>query len=146
VAAAAATLPTKATRARAASPAVACLPGPPSAVVDSRRCAWPDHGRPSIHTTLGTNLSFVTDVRCLPAAGHISILDALAWFMGPTVAGQLLQHDDASDTALTYRVVTNSSALNHTTPNPGNSSLDHIILLYLHPSLLAIDPFCMSPQ
>jgi hypothetical protein len=57
---------------------------------------------PSIHTTLGADLGSTIDVCCPAAAGRISILDTLARLMGPVVIGQLLQHDDAQDAALTY--------------------------------------------
>jgi hypothetical protein len=63
---------------------------PPSTAASSHHCAWTDHGRPSIHTTLGADPSSTTDVRRLAAAGHFSILDALARLMGPAVVGQLL--------------------------------------------------------
>jgi hypothetical protein len=71
---------------------------PSSAAAGSHRCAWPDHGRPSLHATPSADLGFVADV-CHPAAAdHISIPDTLAWLV---VAGQLLQHDDAPDATLT---------------------------------------------
>jgi hypothetical protein len=67
--------------------AVATLP---SAAAGSRCCAWPDYGRLIVHTTLGADPASATDV-CRPAAaGHISILDALAQFLGLAVTGQLL--------------------------------------------------------
>jgi hypothetical protein len=71
----------------------------------SHRCAWTDHGRPSVHTALGTDLGSTVDVR-LPtvAAGHFSFLDALARLVRPAVTSQLLQHNDALDAVRSYRV------------------------------------------
>jgi hypothetical protein len=66
----------------------------------SHRRAWTDHGRPSVHTTLGANPGSTADVPHPAVASRISILDALSQLMEPVVAGQLLQHDDALDTAL----------------------------------------------
>jgi hypothetical protein len=43
--------------------------------------------------------------------------------MGPTVVGQLLQHDDATDVPSHTEWVVDSGASNHTTPDPGNISL-----------------------
>jgi hypothetical protein len=126
----AATLSAKATRARAASPAlpswhsfynpwigaINMYPGSalggggvvattlPTATSTSHHCAWPDHGQPSLHTTLSIGPCSITYVRRLPAADHISILDALTRLVGPAVTGQLLQHDDTPDVALTYGV------------------------------------------
>jgi hypothetical protein len=77
---------------------------PPSATVGSYRCAWPDYGRPSIHITFGIDPGSTTIVYLPATAGRISILDVRARFMGLAVADQLLQHDDASDTTLTYGV------------------------------------------
>jgi hypothetical protein len=71
---------------------------PSSAAAGSHRCAWLDHGRPSLHATPSADLGFVVDVRHPAAADRISILDTLARLV---VAGQLLQHDDAPDAALT---------------------------------------------
>jgi hypothetical protein len=76
----------------------------PFAAACSHRCAWPNYGRPSVHTTIGTDLDSFTDVCHPPAACCISILDALVWLMEPTVVGQLIQHDDAPDATLTYGV------------------------------------------
>jgi hypothetical protein len=82
-AAVAATLLIRATR---ASPALPWLPDPPStilglgpstctlvrlrgssktpsATIDSHHCAWPDHGRPSVHTTLVADPGSTVDVR-----------------------------------------------------------------------------------
>jgi hypothetical protein len=77
---------------------------PPSTAAGSHRYAWPNHGRPSIHTTLGVDLGSVVDVRCPAAASYISILDVLAWLMGLAVTGQLLQHNDALDATIIYGV------------------------------------------
>jgi hypothetical protein len=77
---------------------------PPSTAAGSHLCARLDHGRSSIHTTLGSNPDSITDVHRPAATCHISILDALARLVGPAVAAQLLQHDDAPDAALTYGV------------------------------------------
>jgi hypothetical protein len=77
---------------------------PPSAAVDSRHCAWTDHGRPSLHATVGTDPGSTTNVHRPATADHVSVLNTLARLMGPTVAGQLLQHDDAPNAILTYRV------------------------------------------
>jgi hypothetical protein len=77
---------------------------PPSVVAGSCRCAWPDYGWHVIHTTLGLNPGSTTNVRHPAAAGRTSILDALARLVGLAVTGQLLQHDDALDVALTYGV------------------------------------------
>jgi hypothetical protein len=77
---------------------------PPSAAIGSHHYAWTNHGRPSIHTTLSADPSSTTDVRRPVAAGHFYILDVVAHHVGPAIAGQLLQHDDAPDTALTYGV------------------------------------------
>jgi hypothetical protein len=126
VAADVATLPTRETRARAANPGLPSWPSfynpwsktinmhygptpggaatPPSAATGSHHYAWTNHGRPSIHTTLSVDPSSTTDVRRPVAAGHFYILDVVAHHVGPAIAGQLLQHDDAPDTALTYGV------------------------------------------
>jgi hypothetical protein len=101
--AAAATLST-----RVASPALALLlqslDWDHSTAASSHRYAWPNHGRPSIHTTLGVDLGSVVDVRCPAAASYISILDVLARLMGLAVTGQLLQHNDALDATIIYGV------------------------------------------
>jgi hypothetical protein len=77
---------------------------PPSIAACSCHCVWTDYGRPSVHTTLSIDPGSAKDI-CRPAAaGHISILDALTWLVGPTVTSQLLQHENALDITLTYRV------------------------------------------
>jgi hypothetical protein len=76
----------------------------PSAVAGSPRYAWLNHGRPFIHTSLSVDHGSAIDVRHPIAAGHISILDGLPQFVGPTVVGQHLQHNDAPNAALTYGV------------------------------------------
>jgi hypothetical protein len=75
-----------------------------SVVVGPGHCTWPDHGQPSIHTTLVTDLGSTADVHRPAAVGHISILDTLTRLVGSVVAGQLLQHNDARDATLTYGV------------------------------------------
>jgi hypothetical protein len=77
---------------------------PPFVAAGSHHCAWIDHGQPSVHTTLSTDPGSTTNVHRPAVVGHFSILDVLAWLVRPTVVGQLLQHDDAPDTALTYGV------------------------------------------
>jgi hypothetical protein len=73
-------------------------------VAGSHRCAWLDHGRPSLYVTLGIHPGFTIDV-CRPTATNcVFILDALAFLMGLAVASQLLQHDDAPDAALAHGV------------------------------------------
>jgi hypothetical protein len=77
---------------------------PPSEVAGSHRCALLNHGRPSLHATLGSDPHSATDVCCPAVANNISILDTLARLVRPRVIGQLLQYDDGPDAALTYRV------------------------------------------
>jgi hypothetical protein len=108
--AAVATLLARATRARAASLALPLLLQPlnrdhqhvpqsdswgeavatsPFTAVGSHRCAWTDHGQPSVHTTLGTDPGSIVDVCCIAAACCFSILDALPRLMGPAVTGRV---------------------------------------------------------
>jgi hypothetical protein len=73
-----------------------------SIAVGSHHCAWTDHGRLSVHTTLGIDPGSTIDVRCPVAAvvvGRFSFLDTLARLLGPAVGDQFLQHDDAPDAA-----------------------------------------------
>jgi hypothetical protein len=58
----------------------------PSAAAGSRHYVWPDYGRTFVHTNHGADPGSAIDVCCPAAAGHSSILDALAWLVGPTVA------------------------------------------------------------
>jgi hypothetical protein len=77
---------------------------PPFAEACSYRCAWTDHGRPTVHTTHGADPDSIANVCCLVVAGRFSSLDALARLVGPAFTSKLLQHDNALDAALTYRV------------------------------------------
>jgi hypothetical protein len=117
-----------------------------SAAASSHRYAWPDHGRPSIHTTLGADLGSTADVRRPAVLGRISILDALARLVGIAVTGQLVQHNDAPDASPHLRSGS-PTLVCRITPRVilvTSPSFDHLISLYLHLSLLAMDPFCLS--
>jgi hypothetical protein len=59
---------------------------------------------PPFHAIVGANPGSATDVRRPTAAEYISILGVLARLVGLAIDGQLLQHDDALDAALTYGV------------------------------------------
>jgi hypothetical protein len=52
---------------------------PPSTIEGSRRCTWPDHGRPSLHGTIGTHPGSAIDVRRPATVDPVSILDVLVW-------------------------------------------------------------------
>jgi hypothetical protein len=117
------------------------------AAAGSHRYAWPDHGRPSVHTTLGADPGSTADVRRPAVPDRISILDALARLVETTVTGQLVQHNDAPDASPHLRSGS-PTLVRRITPRlilVTSSSFDHLLPLYLHLSLLTMDPFCLSP-